>query len=118
MAECIFCQIVGGAIPTAKLYEDDQVIAFDDINPQARVHILVIPKRHVVSLDDTQDSDSTLLGQLMVCMCENGQRACHCGKWLSSGGEHWEGRRPVCLSSPLACAGRSVPLNGHPGNTR
>ncbi len=66
MAECIFCQIVRGAIPTAKLYEDDQVIAFDDINPQARVHILVIPKRHVVSLDDTQDSDSTLLGQLMV----------------------------------------------------
>jgi histidine triad (HIT) family protein len=66
MAECIFCQIVGGTIPTTKLYEDDHVIAFDDINPQARVHILVIPKRHVVSLDDTQDSDSVLLGQLMV----------------------------------------------------
>jgi len=66
MAECIFCQIVGGTIPTPKLYEDDHVIAFDDINPQARVHILVIPKRHVVSLDDTQDSDSALLGQLMV----------------------------------------------------
>jgi histidine triad (HIT) family protein len=66
MADCLFCQIVGGAIHTTKLYEDDQVIAFDDINPQARVHILVVPKRHVVSLDDTQDSDSTLLGQLMV----------------------------------------------------
>ena len=66
MAECIFCQIVGGAIPTTKLYEDDQVIAFDDVNPQARVHVLVIPKRHLVSLDDTQDSDSVLLGQLMV----------------------------------------------------
>ncbi len=66
MAECIFCQIVEGAIPTKKLYEDDQVIAFDDINPQARVHVLVIPKRHVVSLDDIQDSDAALLGQLMV----------------------------------------------------
>ena len=66
MAECIFCQIVSGAIPTKKIYEDEQVIAFDDINPQARVHILVIPKRHVVSLDDTQDSDGVLLGQLMV----------------------------------------------------
>lgn len=66
MAECIFCQIVGGAIPTTMLYEDDQVVAFDDINPQARVHILVIPKRHVVSLDDTRDSDSALLGQLLV----------------------------------------------------
>ncbi len=66
MAECLFCQIVGGGIPTTKLYEDDQVIAFDDINPQARVHVLVIPKRHVISLDDTQDSDATLLGRLMV----------------------------------------------------
>ncbi len=66
MAECIFCQIVGGAIPAKKLYEDDQVISFDDLNPQAPVHVLVIPKRHLVSLDDTQDSDSALLGQLLI----------------------------------------------------
>ncbi len=66
MAECIFCQIVGGVIPTKKLHEDDQIIAFDDLNPQARVHVLVIPKRHMVSLDDTQDSDAELLGQLMI----------------------------------------------------
>lgn len=66
MAECIFCQIVDGAIPTKKIYEDEQVVAFDDINPQAQVHVLVIPKRHLVSLDDTQDSDAALLGQLMV----------------------------------------------------
>ena len=91
MAECLFCQIVGGAIPTTKLYEDDQVIAFDDINPQARVHILVIPKRHVVSLDDTQDSDSTLLGQLMVVCAKMARERGHCGKWLSSGGEHRAG---------------------------
>lgn len=66
MADCIFCQIVKGAIPTKKVYEDEQVLAFDDINPQAQVHVLVIPKRHLVSLDDTQDSDAALLGQLMV----------------------------------------------------
>ena len=66
MAECLFCQIVEGAIPAKKPYEDDHVMAFDDINPQARVHMLVIPKRHVVSLDDTHDSDVVLLGQLMV----------------------------------------------------
>ncbi len=66
MADCIFCQIVEGTIPTKKIYEDEQVIAFDDINPQARVHILVIPKRHVVSLDDTKNSDALLLGQLMI----------------------------------------------------
>ena len=66
MAECIFCRIVDGVIPAKKLYEDDQVIAFDDSNPQARVHVLVIPKRHLVSLDDTQDSDTALLGQLLI----------------------------------------------------
>jgi histidine triad (HIT) family protein len=66
MADCIFCQIVEGAIPAKKLYEDEQVIAFDDLNPQARVHILVIPKRHLVSLDDIQDSDAALLGQLLI----------------------------------------------------
>jgi len=66
MADCIFCQIVEGAIPAKKLYEDEQVIAFDDVNPQARVHILVIPKRHLVSLDDIQDSDAALLGQLLI----------------------------------------------------
>ncbi len=66
MTDCIFCQIVEGAIPAKKLYEDDQVIAFDDVNPQARVHVLVIPKRHLVSLDDTQDSDAALLGQLLI----------------------------------------------------
>jgi len=66
MADCIFCQIVEGAIPAKKLYEDEQVIAFDDVNPQAHVHILVIPKRHLVSLDDIQDSDAALLGQLLI----------------------------------------------------
>ena len=66
MADCLFCQIVDGAIPAKKIYEDEQVMAFDDINPQAQVHVLVIPKRHVVSLDDTQESDAALLGQLLV----------------------------------------------------
>jgi len=66
MAECVFCQIVAGAIPAKILYEDDQVIAFDDMNPQARVHVLVIPKRHMASLAEAQDSDVSVLGQLMV----------------------------------------------------
>ncbi len=66
MAECVFCQIVVGAIPAKILYEDDQVIAFDDMNPQARVHVLVIPKRHMASLAEAQDSDVSVLGQLMV----------------------------------------------------
>lgn len=70
MAECIFCQIVDGTIPASKLYEDDQAIAFEDLNPQAPVHMLVIPKRHIVSLDQTGDTDETLVGRLLV-VCAN-----------------------------------------------
>jgi len=66
MSDCIFCQIVEGNIPAHTLYEDDHAIAFDDINPQAQVHLLVIPKRHVVSLDDTKETDAILLGHLLV----------------------------------------------------
>jgi histidine triad (HIT) family protein len=66
MSDCIFCKIVEGGIPAKTLYEDEHAIVLDDINPQARVHMLVIPKRHVVSLDDTKETDATLLGQLMV----------------------------------------------------
>jgi histidine triad (HIT) family protein len=63
---CIFCRIVKKDIPAAIVYEDEHVVVFDDLNPQARVHMLVIPRRHVISLDDTQESDATLLGQLLV----------------------------------------------------
>ncbi|MEE8125379.1 MAG: histidine triad nucleotide-binding protein [Nitrospirales bacterium] len=66
MAECLFCQIVDGSIPARKLYEDDQAMAIEDVNPQASVHMLVIPKRHMVSLDETQDTDGALLGRLLV----------------------------------------------------
>ena len=70
MGDCLFCQIVKGAIPADKLYEDEHAFVFNDINPQAKVHMLVIPKRHVVSLDDTKETDAALLGHLMV-VCAN-----------------------------------------------
>lgn len=66
MGDCLFCQIVNGAIPAKSLFEDEHSFVFDDINPQAQVHMLVIPKRHVASLDDTKETDATLLGHLMV----------------------------------------------------
>ena len=66
MAECIFCKIVEGTIPTKKIHEDDQVIAFEDINPQAPVHLLIIPKQHVTSLADIQETDAALMGRIMV----------------------------------------------------
>ncbi|MBR6594509.1 MAG: histidine triad nucleotide-binding protein [Clostridia bacterium] len=49
--DCLFCKIIEGVIPSAKVYEDDKILAFKDINPQAPVHVLVIPKKHIASLD-------------------------------------------------------------------
>ena len=63
---CIFCKIARGEIPAEVLYEDDRVIAFDDINPQAPVHFLVIPKAHLETLDDATDEHRDLLGHLLV----------------------------------------------------
>ena len=57
MNNCLFCKIILGEIPSDKVYEDDQVYAFRDINPQAPVHILVVPKRHLSSLDDIDQAD-------------------------------------------------------------
>lgn len=64
MAECIFCKIVSGEIPSKKVYEDDQVLAFGDLNPQAPVHVLIIPKKHIKSLDDITQEDVSLLGHI------------------------------------------------------
>ena len=66
MSECIFCKIVARTIPAALVYEDDMVVAFDDVNPQAPTHTLVIPRKHVASIAELQDSDVGLLGSLML----------------------------------------------------
>lgn len=63
MADCVFCKIVGGELPSTKVYEDEQAFAFRDINPVAPVHILVVPKEHIPSLREADDED--LLGALL-----------------------------------------------------
>ncbi len=63
-ADCIFCKIVAGEIPATKVYEDEQVVAFNDISPVAPVHVLVIPKRHVASIHDVHAQDSAMLGHI------------------------------------------------------
>jgi histidine triad (HIT) family protein len=65
-ANCIFCKIVRGEIPSTKVYEDADVLAFRDINPIAPVHVLVIPKDHIATLMDVQDEHAAVLGKLMV----------------------------------------------------
>lgn len=66
MSDCIFCKIVAGAIPSRKLYEDDEVIAFHDIHPIAPVHFLLVPKLHVASLTDCSSAQEGLLGRMLL----------------------------------------------------
>ena len=65
MNDCLFCKIAAGQIPSTKVYENEQVLAFRDIAPQAPVHVLVIPKKHVSGWYDAKDEDDALLAHLM-----------------------------------------------------
>jgi histidine triad (HIT) family protein len=64
--DCIFCKIVAGTIPAKKVREDELILAFHDIEPKAPKHILVIPKKHLVSLADATAADEALLGRLLL----------------------------------------------------
>lgn len=63
---CLFCNIANGSIPANKVYEDDEVVAFHDINPVAPIHILVIPRRHIASAAEFTDEDASLIGRMHV----------------------------------------------------
>jgi histidine triad (HIT) family protein len=66
MSECIFCKIVAGAVPARKVYEDEDVLAFHDIHPFARVHFLIIPKAHIASLADCGSEHQAILGKMLL----------------------------------------------------
>lgn len=65
---CLFCKIIAGEIPATKVYEDETSIAFRDINPQAPTHVLVIPRKHIASLNEMTEEDETAIGHVLrVC---------------------------------------------------
>ena len=64
MTDCLFCKIVNREIPGSIVYEDDRVLAFNDINPQAPTHVLLVPKRHIATLNDLTPSDDEIVGEL------------------------------------------------------
>lgn len=64
MSDCLFCKIINGEIPSSKVYEDDKVYAFNDIDPQAPVHFLVVPKTHISSALEIDDSNSDIVGHV------------------------------------------------------
>ena len=90
MEDCLFCKIVKGEIPSTKVYEDEEILAFNDINPVAPVHILVIPKKHIVSLNEIEPEDQMLIGKIFTVIkkiakeqgfAENGYRViANCGE--------------------------------------
>ena len=70
MEDCLFCKIAAGDIPSKKLYEDEQVVAFYDIAPQAKVHFLVIPKKHIPSAAALTEEDGALLGHVFAVIAK------------------------------------------------
>jgi histidine triad (HIT) family protein len=66
MSQCIFCKIAAGELPAAKLYEDESVLAFRDLHPQAPTHILIIPRRHIATLNDLEPGDAELVGRIFL----------------------------------------------------
>lgn len=89
MDDCIFCKLANGDIPTEMVYQDDRIACFKDASPQAPVHVLMVPKRHIASLDDLTPEDEELMGYMMLKIkdiasslgMENGYRAViNCGE--------------------------------------
>lgn len=96
MSDCLFCKIVKGEIPSQKTYEDDRIFAFEDIQPQAPHHTLIIPKKHIATLNDLEDEDRNLMGEIILVASRIAQK-----KGLSD-----EGYRLV--ANCLERAGQSV----------
>jgi len=65
MSDCIFCKIVSGEIPSSKVYEDENILAFHDIDKKAPVHMLIVPKKHIASVSDTPESDMGIFAELI-----------------------------------------------------
>ena len=82
MENCLFCKIVAGIIPSFKVYEDEKILAFKDINPQAPIHVLVIPKKHIACVDDISENNSSVISYIFenipriarIAGIENGYR--------------------------------------------
>ena len=90
MANCIFCMIAEGTIPSTKVYEDDQILAFRDINPMAPTHILVIPKEHIPSVDGITAENSAVVAHIfeVIPQIAKAENLDHGYRVVSNSGEH------------------------------
>jgi histidine triad (HIT) family protein len=67
MPDCLFCKIAAGQIPSSAVYQDDEVFAFRDLNPQAPFHVLIVPRRHIATVNDIAEGDQALVGAMVRC---------------------------------------------------
>lgn len=74
MGDCVFCRIASGAIPSERLYDDGEVLAIRDINPQAPTHILIMPRRHVASMLDVGEADAVMIGRIAAVAAQLARR--------------------------------------------
>jgi len=65
VADCLFCKIIAREIPASIVFEDDRVLAFNDINPQGPTHVLIVPKRHIATLNDLAEGDDQIVGEIV-----------------------------------------------------
>lgn len=73
--DCIFCMIIDGKIPSSKVYEDEDILAFNDINPQALVHVIVIPKKHIASMDEINADNCDIAAKIFAKIPEIAKKA-------------------------------------------
>ncbi len=81
MDDCLFCRVVAGEIPSTALYEDDDIYAFEDIDPKAPVHFLVIPKKHYDNAADLTEADGAVLGKIFACIARIADEKGLSGGW-------------------------------------
>ena len=109
---CIFCKIVRGEIPSKKVYEDDEVLAFHDINPVAPVHFMLVPKLHLDSLLDAEEVHAALLGKMLL-LAPKLAREQGLDGWFPHRDQHRQGRRAGSVSFAYSChRRRQYPADG------
>ena len=103
MQDCLFCKMAAGDIPVSKVYEDDTVLAFHDIDPQAPVHFLVIPKTHIASPGGITPENSAVVAHIFEVIARLAEeRIPRCD-------ELWQGRRTERAASAFSCVGKAQP---------
>ncbi|NVJ49859.1 MAG: histidine triad nucleotide-binding protein [Gammaproteobacteria bacterium] len=68
MSDCLFCKIIAGEIPSTQVYQDEHIVVFNDIAPKAPTHVLVVPRKHIASLNEAEPADSELLSHIMLTL--------------------------------------------------